>query len=43
MDLPDFSKDITYGSYGVCPLNSIAAMLGRHGYTMLSYDPVMMD
>jgi len=29
---------MVYASYGSCPLNAIAAMLGRHGYTMLTYE-----
>lgn len=42
-NLPDFTKDLVYGSYGSCPLNAIAAMLGRHGYTMLTYNDEIVD
>ncbi len=41
--MPDFTSNLVYGSYGNCPLNAIAAMLGRHGFTMLTYDEKVVD
>lgn len=36
--ISEFTDDVVYASYAACPINAIAAMLGRHGHTMLTFD-----
>ncbi len=40
---PMFGESVCLSSYSNCPVNAIGAMLGRHGNTMLSYDPKVLD